>query len=129
MAGPTLSRRDWLFASAAAAACSSFKLNASPKSQTQGPAAQKSAGGAQSNGRYITPEQFGARGDGLTNDTDAFAAMAAYINRHGGGTIALQATTYLVGKQAPDPTQAGYYLAAAKIMHFDGCTKSLSIDR
>lgn len=47
----------------------------------------------------VRPEQFGAKGDGVTNDTDAFAAMSAHINRRGGGTVELRKTTYLVGKQ------------------------------
>lgn len=47
----------------------------------------------------VRPEQFGAKGDGVTNDTDAFAAMSAHINARGGGTVELRKTTYLVGKQ------------------------------
>jgi Right handed beta helix region len=118
-----LSRREWLAASAAAAVCAPFKLSATPKSQAQ----QNSRSKNRQLSNYITPEQFGAVGDGVTNDTDAFAAMAAFVNRHGGGTIALRPTTYIVGKQAPDPTQSGYYLAPAKIMSFSGCTQALSI--
>ena len=123
MRSPTLSRREWLFASAAAAACVPFRPNAAAKSATAKSSVQK----GQASGKYITPEQFGARGDGVTNDTDAFAAMAEYVNRHGGGTIALRPTTYIVGKQAPDRARPEYYLAAAKIMNFNGCTKSLAI--
>src|SRR3569623_782611 len=47
----------------------------------------------------LRPEDFGAKGDGVTNDTDAFARLSAEINRRGGGTIVLRRTTYLVGKQ------------------------------
>jgi hypothetical protein len=74
----------------------------------------------------VTPEQFGARGDGVTNDTAAFAAMSSFVNRRGGGEIALRPTTYLVGSQATgkDPQFA---FAPAEIMHFQGCTKPLSI--
>ena len=122
MRGPALSRREWLAAGAAAAICTPFKLNAAAKSQPQ-----KAPPTSRQSNKYITPEQFGAAGDGVTNDTDAFAAMAAFVNRHGGGTIALRPTTYIVGKQAPDPTRPGYYLAAAKIMNFSGCTRALSI--
>lgn len=49
----------------------------------------------------VRPEQFGAKGDGVTNDTDAFAAMSAHVERQGGGTIELRKTTYLVGRQMP----------------------------
>lgn len=48
----------------------------------------------------VRPEEFGARGDGVTNDTRAFAALSAEVNRRGGGTISLRAErTYLVGAQ------------------------------
>ncbi len=46
------------------------------------------------------PEDFGARGDGSTNDTAAFARVGAAVNRQGGGTIELRAgRTYVVGAQ------------------------------
>ena len=76
---------------------------------------------------FVTPEQFGALGDGVTNDTDAFAAMTAFVNKRRGGVIALRPTTYIVGKQAPDPRMSAYAFAPADIMEFDSCTKPLSI--
>jgi len=55
---------------------------------------------AQTTNDALRPENFGARGDGITNDTNAFAALSAEINRRGGGTILLTAgRTYLVGAQ------------------------------
>jgi len=51
-------------------------------------------------GSAFRPERFGARGDGRTNDTDAFAAMGAAIQAAGGGVIELAPrATYIVGKQ------------------------------
>jgi hypothetical protein len=48
----------------------------------------------------LRPEDFGALGDGHHNDTQAFAALSAEVNRCGGGTIRFQAgKTYLVGEQ------------------------------
>lgn len=48
----------------------------------------------------LTPEQFGARGDGVTNDTSAFAALSSEVHRRGRGTISLgKGRTYIVGRQ------------------------------
>jgi hypothetical protein len=46
------------------------------------------------------PEDFGARGDGITNDSDAFTALSKRVNARGGGTISLgPRKTYIVGRQ------------------------------
>lgn len=74
----------------------------------------------------ITPEQFGAAGDGRTNDTAAFARMAAFVNQRGGGEIALRRTTHIVGAHLPVP-EAGYAFPPAKVMDFIGCTRPLTI--
>jgi hypothetical protein len=49
----------------------------------------------------VYPEQFGAVGDGVANDTTAFQALAAFVQAAGGGTIILRpAAVYLVGRQS-----------------------------
>ena len=51
-------------------------------------------------GGVFRPEQFGARGDGISNDSCAFAALSAEVNRRGGGTIILgRHRTYVIGRQ------------------------------
>ena len=67
-----LTRRDVLRCSAAAAT-----LTASSCSASQAP-------------MQFTPEEFGAAGNGVIDDYDAFQRMAAAINRSGGGLLALR---------------------------------------
>ena len=51
-------------------------------------------------GPIFRPEDFGARADGNSNDTRAFAALSAELNRQGGGTISLAGgRTYIIGEQ------------------------------
>jgi hypothetical protein len=77
----------------------------------------------------LTPEMFGARGDGVTNDSAAFAALAAAIKRRGGGTIQLRRTVYIVGGQRQDPTgQGGFAFAPSKLLEFTGLPGALTIE-
>lgn len=73
----------------------------------------------------ITPERFGARGDGRTNDTEAFVRMAAFVNARGGGEIAFRPVTYVVGLQRRDAP--GRSFVQSRIMHFAGCRGPLII--
>ncbi len=73
----------------------------------------------------LRPEAFGARGDGATNDSTAFAALSARISAMGGGTVALGAgKTYLVGRQRPDTETA---FVGDPILQFAGLTRPLTI--
>ena len=81
----TLNRREFVAASAAAAA-SVPKHSLSPS------------------GPIFHPEDFGAKGDGATNDTAAFQRLSKAVNDRGGGTISFRAKhTYVVGAQTPTP--------------------------
>src|SRR6476661_4290732 len=84
-----MDRRAFLVVTAAAGACSS-RL-------------------AAQSGAVLHPEDFGARGDGVTSDARAFAALSAEINRRGGGTIALAPRrTYIVGGQTRGGAEFGW---------------------
>lgn len=74
----------------------------------------------------VTPEMFGALGDGRTNDTSAFAAMSAHVNSRGGGTIVFRRAVYIVGRQFPGRSHRESF-AAADIIHLAGCTGPVSI--
>jgi hypothetical protein len=55
---------------------------------------------------------FGAKGDGKTNDTEAFVKAAAFFNERGGnGTLVISKGVYIVGKQSfsnGDVSKAAY---------------------
>lgn len=72
----------------------------------------------------FTPERFGAKGDGRTDDSDAFARLSDAVNMAGGGTVVLRKTTYLVGTQQRTPD--GMYLEA-RLMAFEACRRPLVI--
>jgi hypothetical protein len=66
----------------------------------------------------LTPEMFGARGDGVTNDTEAFADLARAVSMRGGGTIRLRRATYIVGAQQRSRADPSYAFPPAKLLHF-----------
>ncbi|WP_162806566.1 right-handed parallel beta-helix repeat-containing protein [Sphingosinicella terrae] len=75
----------------------------------------------------LTPEQFGARGDGVTDDSAAFAALAARVNERGGGEVAFRRTTYRVGRQGGYERRTRYAFEPAPLLEFAGCTRPLTI--
>lgn len=79
---------------------------------------------------HFTPEMFGAKGDGRTNDTAAFRAMAARVNANDGGSITLRRTTYLVGAHEPKPgaLPGEHAWGPGDILHFVGCGGPVTID-
>lgn len=93
-----------------------------------GAAALPIAGLAQS-APVFTPEHFGARGDGRTNDSAAFRRLAAAVNRAGGGRIVLRRTVYLVGEQqAPGLPSDPFAFAPQPLLRLTGCARGVSIE-
>jgi hypothetical protein len=84
--------------------------------------------GASAQGRIFTPEMFGAAGDGVTNDTAAFNALAEAVNRNGGGTVRLRRATYIVGAQNRSAPGSGWSFAPVPLMEFRGCSGPLTIE-
>lgn len=68
----------------------------------------------------VTPEMFGAKGDGRTDDSAAFAKLSDAINANGGGTVVLRNTTYLVGT-------VGSTSKPVRLMAFAGCVRPLIV--
>ncbi|MFM5907616.1 MAG: right-handed parallel beta-helix repeat-containing protein [Novosphingobium sp.] len=76
----------------------------------------------------FTPEQFGAKGDGFSNDTRAFARLSAAVAARGGGRIVLRKTTYIVGLQgASGGARSDFSFQPEPILKFDGLTSGLTI--
>ena len=75
----------------------------------------------------VTPEMFGAKGDGRTNDTQAFAAMSAHLNARGGGTIVLRPVVYIVGEQHPSGGGRKPSFAPVDIIRLARCTGPIEI--
>jgi len=105
---------------------SSLPTTSGSPSSSPGTSPSNPGAGTPAPSATFTPEAFGAAGDGQTNDTAAFAKMTAAVNAAGGGTVILQAKTYIVGQQIADPSSP-YAYPPAPIMEFDGCKSSLAI--
>ncbi|MBA3526159.1 MAG: right-handed parallel beta-helix repeat-containing protein [Sphingomonas sp.] len=79
-----------------------------------------------STGDELTPEMFGAKGDGRTNDTAALQALADQVNARGGGTVVLRGVTYIVGSHDQSARSKGgrgsdFAFPPGRILQFADC--------
>lgn len=67
----------------------------------------------------LTPEMFGAAGDGRTNDTAAFKTLSAHVNARGTARIVLRpGATYIAGSQARN---GPFYLFGGNALFLKDC--------
>lgn len=79
-------------------------------------------------GPVFRPEDFGACGDGRTNDTAAFRSLADAVNQAGGGRIILARTVYRVGEQDFAPPGSAYAYAPRAILRLSKCARAVTIE-
>jgi hypothetical protein len=89
-------------------------------------AATLTAQPARAQGRVFTPEMFGAKGDGVTNDTAAFERLSGAVNINGGGTIQLRRAVYIVGSQRIGGP-GGYAFEPSGILTLRRCTAPVQL--
>ena len=71
---------------------------------------------------------FGAVGDGISNDSLAFARLAAAVNQAGGGTIRLRRTTYLIGGHSRLSKDTHWSFAPLQLLELRDCSRPLAIE-
>lgn len=80
-------------------------------------------------GAPINVIDYGAKGDGTTNDTVAFQNACAAINATGGGKLIIPAGTYIVGLQNfAGATGKGYSYQAQDIIAITNCANPVIVE-
>lgn len=76
---------------------------------------------------------FGAKGDGVSNDTEMFAAAGREIKKRGGGTVFIPTGVYVVGDQLKrdsvgmNTASDGRFWVHQPILKIESCTKAVAI--
>ncbi len=77
----------------------------------------------------LSVRDFGAKGDGVTNDTAAFQRAAEAVNRAGGGTLVIPRGVYVVGAQDfAGRAGAGYAFRAQPVLAVQNCRQRVLIE-
>lgn len=77
--------------------------------------------------KVVHIRDFGAIGDGKTNSTEAFQKASVYLKANG-GTLIIDAGTYIVGKQKfAGSYGAGYSYSPEPVISITGASKSITI--
>jgi hypothetical protein len=77
----------------------------------------------------VHPHWFGAKGDGVANDTRALRLTAAFVNRRGGGRIVFVPGTYVVGRQQLAGAYGrGYAWKPEAILKLEGNTGAVVVE-
>lgn len=109
---PLIDRRNLLVGALGATATAAFASACSARDLFSPP---ESAGA-------FGPEQFGAKGDGRTDDTQAFQLLSQAVSKAGGGTIVMRPrATYRVGRQVASQGKAQAF-AAEPMLRIEGVT-------
>ena len=81
-------------------------------------------------GETVTPEMFGARGDGTSDDTAAFQALGEWLSRNG-GTAEMRRVVYRVGRNLPQTAAetAGhsYTFLPSRVLYINGARRPVRI--
>lgn len=81
-------------------------------------------------GETVTPEMFGARGDGTSDDTSAFQALGEWLSRNG-GTARLRRTVYRVGRNLPqsgaETAGHSYTFIPSRVLYIKGARAPVRI--
>jgi hypothetical protein len=72
----------------------------------------------------LTVKWFGAKGDGVTDDTQAIQNAVEYFFSKGGGTVRLIGETYLLGTISTDPNSLASLIVPRDNVNIIGCGKS-----